>query len=59
MWVLLMLLLNTPGRYVLNTFETEEACLVERHRVGYEMAAAYPHERDFVIECRYTPVETL
>ena len=54
-----MLLLNTPGRYVLNTFETEEACLVERHRVGYEMAAAYPHERDFVIECRYTPVETL
>jgi hypothetical protein len=56
MWLLIMILLNTvPGLEkitVLNTFATPEECQSERNRVGFEMAAAYPYERDFVIACR-------
>ena len=59
MWLLIMILLNTvPGLekiMVLNTFATPEECQSERNRIGFEMAAAYPYERDFVIACRLNP----
>jgi hypothetical protein len=40
---------------VLNTFATPEECQIERNRVGFVMAEAYPYERDFVIACRLNP----
>ena len=56
MWLLIMILLNdVPGFdkiMVLNTFATSQECQTERNRVGYEMAEAYPYERDFVIACQ-------
>ena len=58
MWFLIMVLLNmngVPGLdkfIVLQTYATSQECQIERNRVGYEMAAAYPYERDFVIACR-------
>jgi hypothetical protein len=59
MWLLIMILLNTvPGLEkitVLNTFTTSEECQSERNRIGFEMAAAYPNDRDFVIACRLNP----
>jgi hypothetical protein len=59
MWLLIMILLNTvPGLEkitVLNTFTTSEECQSERNQIGFEMAAAYPYERDFVIACRLNP----
>jgi hypothetical protein len=59
MWLLIMILLNTvPGLEkitVLNTFSSSEECQSERNRIGFEMAAAYPHERDFFIACRLNP----
>jgi hypothetical protein len=58
-WLLIMVLLNTvPGLEkitVLNTFTTSEECQSERNRIGFEMAEAYPYERDFVIACRLNP----
>lgn len=59
MWLLVIVLLNiVPGLNkvtVLNTFATAEECQVERNRIGFEMAAAYPNERDFVIACQLNP----
>jgi hypothetical protein len=59
MWLLVMVLLNiVPGLeriMVLNTFATSEECQSERNRIGFEMAAAYPYERDFVIACQLNP----
>lgn len=59
MWLLVIVLLNiVPGLeriMVLNTFATSEECQIERNRVGFEMAEAYPHERDFVIACQLNP----
>ena len=56
MWLLIMILLNdVPGFdkiMVLNTFTTSQECQTERNRIGCEMAAAYPYERDFVIACQ-------
>lgn len=56
MWLLVMIfLLPTPGFasvQVLNKFATLEACLRERDRIGFEMAEAYPHDREFLIVCR-------
>jgi len=56
MWLLIMILLNdvqgVDKIVVLNTYATSQECQIERNRVGYEMAEAYPHERDFVIACR-------
>ena len=56
MWLLIMILLNdVPGFdkiMVLNTFATSQECQTERNRVGYDMAEAYPYERDFVIACQ-------
>ena len=59
MWLLIIVLLNiVPGLEkitVLNTFATAEECQIERNRIGFEMAAAYPYERDFVIACQLSP----
>jgi len=60
MWLLLMVLLNqdVPGfnkAIVLNTYATSEQCQTARNQVGFDMAAAYPNERDFVITCRLNP----
>ena len=59
MWLLVIVLLNiVPGLNnvtVLNTFATAEECQIERNRIGFEMAAAYPNERDFVIACQLNP----
>ncbi|MGQ0666073.1 MAG: hypothetical protein ACT4O4_03480 [Nitrospiraceae bacterium] len=56
MWFLIMILLNDVQGLskitVLQTYATSQECQVERNRVGYEMAAAYPYERDFVITCQ-------
>jgi hypothetical protein len=59
MWLLIIILLNiVPGLEkitVLNTFATSEECQIERNRIGFEMAATYPYERDFVIACQLNP----
>ena len=59
MWLLIIVLLNiVPGLEkitVLNTFATSEECQSERNRIAFEMAAAYPNDRDFVIACRLNP----
>jgi hypothetical protein len=59
MWLLIIVLLNiVPGLEritVLNRFATAEECQSERNRIGFEMAAAYPYERDFVIACQLNP----
>lgn len=61
MWFLIMVLLNMndiPGLdkiIVLQTYATSQECQIERNRVGYEMAAAYPYERDFMIACQLNP----
>jgi hypothetical protein len=51
-----MVLLNVvPGldkSTVLNTFSTVEECQIERDRIGFAMAEAYPYDRDFVIVCQ-------
>jgi hypothetical protein len=56
MWMLVIILLNTvPGispLTLLETYPTSQECHSERDRIRYEMAEAYPHERDFVIACR-------
>jgi hypothetical protein len=56
MWLLIMILLNDVQGLnkimVLNTYTTAQECQIERNRVGYEMAEAYPYERDFVIACQ-------
>ena len=59
MWLLLIVLLYiVPGldkSMVLNTFATPEECQIERNRIGFAMAEAYPYERDFVIVCQLRP----
>lgn len=59
MWMLVIILLNTVPQIstvtVLQTYATSQECQSERNRVGYEMAEAYPYERDFVIACRLNP----
>ena len=56
LWLLLIVMLPCspvyPAAVRLNQFYTYEQCRVERDRIGFEMAEAYPWERDFVIECR-------
>jgi len=58
MWFLIMVLLNMndmPGLdkiIVLQTYATSQECQSERDRIGYEMAAAYPDDRDFVLACQ-------
>ena len=56
MWMLVIILLNAvPGldaTIKLETYATARDCQSERNRIGYEMAAAYPYDRDFVIACQ-------
>jgi len=57
--LLVIVLLNgVPGLdkiMKLETYATAEECQSERNRIGFEMAAAYPYERDFVIACQLNP----
>jgi len=59
MWLLVIVLLNNvPGldkMIKLAAYATSEECQIERSRVGFEMAAAYPYDRDFVIACQLSP----
>lgn len=63
MWMLVIILLNAaPGireTTVLQTYDTSRECRSERNRVGFEMAEAYPHDRDFEIACRLNPRQQL
>ena len=56
MWILVIVLLNgVPGLdkiMKLETYASYQECQIERNRIGFEMAAAYPYDRDFVIACR-------
>ncbi len=60
MWCLvLMLLVSVPGLEevtVLKRNLSEEACRTLRNRVGFDMAEAYPYERDFIVACRLVTV---
>jgi len=62
MWLLVIVLLNiVPGLdtiTVLNTFATAEECQMERNRIGFAMAEAYPYDRDFVIACQLNPKQS-
>lgn len=62
MWFLMMVLLNlVPGfqqNTVLNTFATFEECRIERNRIGFDMAASYPYDGDFRLECQYRASRT-
>lgn len=55
MW-LLLLVLHWPGFpekvTVLNSFDTQHACQVERDKIGFAMAEAYPFDHDYSIQCR-------
>ncbi|HXV68461.1 MAG TPA: hypothetical protein VD738_05995 [Nitrospira sp.] len=59
MWLLIMVLPHEiPGfthTTVLNRYATSEQCQSARNHVGFEMAAAYPYERDFVMTCQLSP----
>jgi hypothetical protein len=63
MWILVIVLLNSvPGLdkiMKLETYATYQECQTERNRIGYEMAAAYPYERDFVIACQLSRAHNL
>ena len=60
MWgLVIILLLPIPGVHrvtVLEKFSSIQACQDKRARVGFDMAHAYPYDRDFVIECRLLAV---
>ena len=60
--MLIIVLLNiVPGLEiitVLNTFATSEECQIERNRIGFDMAEAYPYDRDFVIACQLNPKQS-
>jgi hypothetical protein len=46
LWLLLIIFTHLDwGTQVLETFDTQQACLIERDRVGLEMAASYPEEQ--------------
>ena len=63
MWFLIIVLLNiVPGIdkvMVLNTYATSEECQNERNRIGFDMAEAYPYDRDFVITCQLSSKHSL
>jgi len=63
MWFLIIVLLNiVPGIdkvMVLNTYATSEECQNERNRIGFDMAEAYPYDRDFVIACQLSSKHSL
>ena len=64
MWILLIIFLAGNGqgsahRICINDnetriceFQTEHDCLSWRDYIAFEMADAYPYERNFIIACR-------
>ena len=57
-WLSIVLLSAAPGVQPitkLRPFSSYAHCKIERDRVGYEMAAAYPYEPDFRIACLRFP----
>jgi len=51
--------LVVPGHdTVIERFETQEACMEERNRIGFEMAAAYPYDHDFDVVCQFQEAAT-
>jgi hypothetical protein len=58
MWLLVIVFLELTGHdAVLETFQTQQDCLIERDRVGFEMAASYPDTHDFNIVCELKTVQ--
>jgi len=53
MWLLMIIFLFIGREQTLKTYDTYAACQRERNRIGYEMAAAYPNDHDFVIRCQF------
>lgn len=57
MWYLVILLvipsLGVKSEQVLEHYATLQACQVERDRIGFEMAEAYPDDPTFTIACLY------
>lgn len=52
MWLLMIMFLHLAGHdHVINDFKTEEACIKERNRIGFEMAESYPWDHDFDVIC--------
>jgi len=53
MWVLLLVFLaSTAKPIVIERFVNQEDCQEKRDSVGFNMAEAYPYERDFVLVCQ-------
>jgi hypothetical protein len=53
MWLLMIVFLHLDwGTTVLEHFETQQACLIERDRIGKEMAESYPDDHEFAIVCQ-------
>jgi hypothetical protein len=53
MWWLVLVFLAFPARpIVIERFVNQEDCQEKRDKVGYNMAEAYPYERDFIVECQ-------
>ena len=54
MWLLLIIFLGPEITNVqeLEHYATQQACQLERNRIGFEMAEAYPWSMDFRVECR-------
>jgi hypothetical protein len=54
MWLLLIIFLDPQLTNVqkLDDFATWKECQIERNRIGFEMAEAYPYTADFRIECQ-------
>ena len=59
MWCLVMVLLVPVSGFdrltVLQEYPTLTACQIDRNRVGFAMADAYPYERTFTIDCLLRP----
>jgi hypothetical protein len=56
MWLLMIVFLTVHTEQVLETFETQQACLIERDRILPDMLASYPEEyveRTFDIVCQF------
>ncbi len=57
MWLLLIVLIAPPDGFskktLLEAYHTEQECMDNRNRVGWEMAEAYPQEPDFRIVCEF------
>jgi hypothetical protein len=56
MWVLIIMFLTVPSNVtVLEQYELQQVCLIERDRIRVAMAEAYPGDTSFSIECLFRP----